>query len=85
MTQDPRSTWYDDFFTELPNAFWRAAVPPDVTTAEIDFLVRWTGLRPGHRVLDVCCGSGRHARPIPDQIDARGHLAVKNAETVPIG
>jgi SAM-dependent methyltransferase len=61
MTHEIRSTWYDDFFTELPNAFWRAAVPPDVTTAEIDFLVRSTGLRPGHRVLDVCCGSGRHA------------------------
>jgi SAM-dependent methyltransferase len=61
MTHEIRSTWYDDFFTELPNAFWRAAVPPDVTAAEIDFLVRSTGLRPGHRVLDVCCGSGRHA------------------------
>ena len=54
------STWYDDFFTELPNAFWRAAVPPEATDAEIDFLVRTTGLRPGDNVLDVCCGSGRH-------------------------
>jgi SAM-dependent methyltransferase len=61
MTHEIRSTWYDDFFTELPNAFWRAAVPPDATAAEIDFLVRSTGLRPGHRVLDICCGSGRHA------------------------
>jgi SAM-dependent methyltransferase len=61
MTHEIRSTWYDDFFTELPNVFWRAAVPPDVTAAEIDFLARSTGLRPGHRVLDVCCGSGRHA------------------------
>ena len=44
------STWYDDFFTELPNAFWRAAVPPEATDAEIDFLVRTTGLRPGDSV-----------------------------------
>ena len=29
MTHEIASTWYDDFFTELPNAFWRAAVPPD--------------------------------------------------------
>ncbi len=70
MTHDSLSdrydepNWYDDFFTELPNAFWRAAVPPEATAAEIDFLVRVTGLQPGHRVLDVCCGSGRHALPL---------------------
>ena len=38
--------------------------PPEATAAEIDFLVRAVGLRPGHRVLDVCCGSGRHALPL---------------------
>src|SRR5689334_21423115 len=54
------TTWYDEFFTELPNAFWRAAVPPEATEAEIDFLVGTTGLQPGQHVLDVCCGSGRH-------------------------
>jgi SAM-dependent methyltransferase len=64
MTQDTLSTWYDDFFTELPNAFWRAAVPPEATAAEIEFLVRTTGLQPGRHVLDVCCGSGRHALPL---------------------
>jgi cyclopropane fatty-acyl-phospholipid synthase-like methyltransferase len=58
------STWYDHFFTELPNAFWRAAVPPAATEAEIDFLVRTTGLQPGDHVLDACCGSGRHALPL---------------------
>lgn len=61
MSLDPSSTWYADFFTELPNAFWRAAVPPEATDAEADFLVRELGLRPGSRVLDVACGSGRHA------------------------
>jgi cyclopropane fatty-acyl-phospholipid synthase-like methyltransferase len=64
MTHDPGSHWYDEFFTELPNTFWRAAVPPAATAAEVEFLVRTTGLRPGHRVLDVCCGSGRHALPL---------------------
>jgi SAM-dependent methyltransferase len=64
MTHDPVSTWYDDFFTELANDFWRAAVPAEVTAAEIDFLVRAVGLRPGHRILDLCCGSGRHALPL---------------------
>ena len=55
------STWYDDFFTELPNAFWRAAVPAEATAAEVDFLVRTIRLQPGDHVLDACCGSGRHA------------------------
>jgi SAM-dependent methyltransferase len=61
MTQDSLSTWYSDFFTELPNAFWRAAVPPAATAVEVAFLVRAAGLTPGSRVLDVACGSGRHA------------------------
>lgn len=60
MTQDSLSRWYSDFFIELPNAFWRAAVPPEATAAEVAFLVR-TGAAPGTRVLDVACGSGRHA------------------------
>jgi SAM-dependent methyltransferase len=58
---DSLSTWYTDFFTELPNAFWRAAVPPAATAAEVAFLVRAGGLAAGSRVLDVACGSGRHA------------------------
>lgn len=58
------STWYTDFFTELPNTFWRAAIPPAVTEAEVDFVVRATGLRPGDHVVDVACGSGRHALPL---------------------
>jgi len=54
-------TWYAGFFTELPNAFWRAAVPPEHTAAEVDFLVRVAALAPGSHVLDIPCGSGRHA------------------------
>lgn len=51
-------TWYTTFFTDLANTFWRGAVQPAQTAAEVDFLV---GLGTGPRVLDAPCGSGRHS------------------------
>lgn len=51
-------TWYTSFFTDLANNFWRGAVQPSQTLAEIDFIV---GLTDGSRVLDAPCGSGRHS------------------------
>ncbi|HEX7302882.1 class I SAM-dependent methyltransferase [Lentzea sp.] len=51
-------TWYTTFFTDLANGFWRGAVQPSQTTAEIDFVA---GFAPGLRVLDAPCGSGRHS------------------------
>lgn len=65
----PSSTWYVDFFTELPNEFWRRAVPPEVTVEEIDFVEERLGLAPGSLVLDVPCGSGRHSL----ELARRGH------------
>ncbi len=61
MSGIPSSTWYVDFFTELPNEFWRRAVPPEVTVEEIDFVEKRLGLAPRSRILDVPCGSGRHS------------------------
>lgn len=66
------SDWYADFFTELPNEFWRRAVPPEATTAEVDFIETRLGLRPRSRVIDVPCGSGRHTLALA----ARGHDVV---------
>lgn len=51
-------TWYTTFFTDLANNFWRGAVPPSLTKAEIDFVAGFAG---GPRVLDAPCGSGRHS------------------------
>lgn len=56
-----RSDWYTDFFSGLVVEFWKAALAPEVTAAEADFLVRHLPLRPGARILDVPCGHGRHA------------------------
>lgn len=69
MSGIPSSTWYMDFFTELPNEFWRRAVPPEVTVEEIDFVERRLGLAPRSRILDVPCGSGRHSL----ELARRGH------------
>jgi SAM-dependent methyltransferase len=53
--------WWKDFFGGLVVDFWRAAMTPEITRAEAEFL--WTSLRlaPGMRVLDVPCGDGRIA------------------------
>jgi SAM-dependent methyltransferase len=69
LSQHVSSAWYADFFTELPNEFWRRAVPPEATTAEVDFVEERLGLTPGSRVVDVPCGSGRHSIALAE----RGH------------
>ena len=66
----PASDWYTEFFTELPNEFWRRAAPPESAEADIDFVERQLGLSPGSRIVDVPCGSGRHSLALA----ARGHV-----------
>jgi SAM-dependent methyltransferase len=63
------SAWYADFFTELPNEFWRRAVPLGATELEVEFIERQLELAPGSRIVDVPCGSGRHSLALA----ARGH------------
>jgi len=55
------SDWYLTFFTGPVMRFWEAAVPPASTEAEVAFLVRHLGSKPPARILDVPCGTGRHA------------------------
>ena len=69
MSQHISSTWYTDFFTELPNEFWRRAASPAMTSADIDFIESRLALAPGSRILDVPCGSGRHSIALAQ----RGH------------
>lgn len=53
--------WYDNFFHGLVQDAWQAAQTEDQTQFEVDFLHDLLELQPGHRVLDVFCGYGRHA------------------------
>lgn len=52
--------WFEEFFTELPNEFWRRMTSAEQTRSEVDAIVARTGLTPPATVLDVACGSGRH-------------------------
>lgn len=59
--------WWKDFFSGLAVDFWRAAVPPEATRADVDFLWKHLKLSPGARVLDVPCGAGRLAVPLSER------------------
>lgn len=63
-----------DLEHHLPEEWWKTlfdsiylqtdgdVVENDVNTeSEIDLLVAITGIQPGDRILDLCCGQGRHA------------------------
>lgn len=58
---DSSEHWYRTFFTHDFNEFWRRAVPPEITSAEVASVQRSLGVAPPARLLDVPCGSGRHA------------------------
>ena len=45
-----------DLERHLPADWWRKN-----TTAEVDLLVQSAGLEWNSRILDLCCGQGRHA------------------------
>jgi SAM-dependent methyltransferase len=55
------SNWYETFFDGLALEFWRHAVTPEMTGADVDFLMTHLALTADARVLDVPCGNGRHA------------------------
>ena len=55
------SNWEIDFFRGVALDFWRLAVPPEQTQAEVEFLQREFGASAGSRLLDIPCGLGRHA------------------------
>jgi SAM-dependent methyltransferase len=56
--------WYETFFTSLAIDFWRAAVPDEVTAAEVDFIARALEVSPPALLLDLPTGSGRHAHAL---------------------
>lgn len=55
------SDWYRTFFTTPVMRFWEAAVPPTATASDVAFILRHIAAFPPASILDVPCGSGRHA------------------------
>ncbi|CAO5227084.1 SAM-dependent methyltransferase [Frankia sp. AgKG'84/4] len=69
MSTNIPSAWYADFFTYLPNEFWRRVAAPEWTAVDVAFVEARLELAAGSRILDVPCGSGRHSLALA----AHGH------------
>lgn len=53
-------TWYKDLFANEDPARYEKYVESDVSRAQVDFVIDKLALEPGAKVLDLCCGQGRH-------------------------
>ena len=58
------SPWWVEFFDEEYLFLYSTALTPERTEHEVAGIVRTLRLLPGARVLDLCCGDGRHAVPL---------------------
>jgi SAM-dependent methyltransferase len=66
---DRGAPWYTTFFDEEYFTIYERRVSPEYTQREVDGVVSLLGLQPGARVLDLCCGHGRHSI----ELARRGH------------
>ncbi len=56
--------WYAEFFGKDYVRLARPYLTPARTEAEVIGVVRRLGLSAGSRILDLCCGPGRHSIPL---------------------
>src|SRR4030095_10904414 len=60
---------FETFFQGLALECWDRCMPPEVTKAEVDFLVDALQCKTGARILDIPCGGCRHSV----ELAARGY------------
>ena len=53
--------WYENFFDEWYLKYWIQPITAERTAREADAIIRFLGLTPESKVLDLCCGQGRHS------------------------
>ncbi|MDD9995204.1 MAG: class I SAM-dependent methyltransferase [Dehalococcoidia bacterium] len=56
--------WYRSFFGQDYLDVYGHLLTEESSEVEADFVIQALGLEPGDRVLDLCCGTGRHAVPL---------------------
>lgn len=56
--------WWDLYFDELYLRMFRTILTPDRTAREVAGVMTMLNAQPGARILDLCCGQGRHAVPL---------------------
>jgi SAM-dependent methyltransferase len=56
--------WYADFFDDDYLRIFLPLLPDERTAAEVNGVVELLAEAPGSRLLDLCCGHGRHAVPL---------------------
>jgi SAM-dependent methyltransferase len=56
-----KTEWFETFFQGPAVDFWTRAIPPALTSADVDFLEKTFDVKSGARLVDVPCGNGRHS------------------------
>ena len=61
MASDAETPWYVRFFKGDYLRVYGHTLQQDRTDLETQFAIHALGIQPRHRVLDLCCGQGRHS------------------------
>ena len=60
MTTNPQTPWYVQFFKGDYLRIYGHTLQQDRTELETQFAIHALDIQPHHRILDLCCGQGRH-------------------------